>query len=175
MPLLRHGKTDAVCLPILRLQIYRDIRAWHTAGGGNGEETFPDGKGFADGCWHNRILKAFSEQRADILVGTQMIVKGHDFPNVTLVGVLAADLSLNADNYRASERTFQLLAQAAGRAGRGEKAGDVVFQTYQPEHYSVANAACENYQGFYRQELAVRQMLHYPPISNILEGKNRGL
>lgn len=118
---------------------------------------------------HNRILKAFSEQRADILVGTQMIVKGHDFPNVTLVGVLAADLSLNADNYRASERTFQLLAQAAGRAGRGEKAGDVVFQTYQPEHYSVVNAACENYTGFYRQELAVRQMLHYPPISNILE------
>jgi len=118
---------------------------------------------------HNRILKAFSEQRADILVGTQMIVKGHDFPNVTLVGVLAADLSLNANNYRASERTFQLLAQAAGRAGRGEKPGDVVFQTYQPGHYSVTSAASENYLDFYRQELAVRQMLHYPPISNILE------
>lgn len=118
---------------------------------------------------HNQILKAFSEQRADILVGTQMIVKGHDFPNVTLVGVLAADLSLNANHYRASERTFQLLAQAAGRAGRGEKPGDVVFQTYQPEHYSVTSAASENYLDFYRQELAVRQMLHYPPISNILE------
>ena len=86
-----------------------------------------------------------------------------------LVGVLAADLSLNTNDYRAAERTFQLLAQAAGRAGRGEKSGDVVFQTYQPEHYSVVSAATENYLSFYRQELAVRQMLHYPPISNILE------
>lgn len=118
---------------------------------------------------HNQILRAFSGQQADILVGTQMIVKGHDFPNVTLVGVLAADLSLNANHYRASERTFQLLAQAAGRAGRGEKPGDVVFQTYQPDHYSIVSAAREDYLDFYRQELAVRQMLHYPPISNILE------
>lgn len=117
---------------------------------------------------HDKILRSFSAQEADILVGTQMIVKGHDFPNVTLVGVLAADLSLNTNDYRAAERTFQLLAQAAGRAGRGEKAGDVVFQTYQPEHYSVVSAATEDYLSFYRQELAVRQMLHYPPISHIL-------
>ncbi|MDD7403199.1 MAG: primosomal protein N' [Butyribacter sp.] len=118
---------------------------------------------------HEKILKEFANHQADILVGTQMIVKGHDFENVTLVGALAADLSLNADDYRSSERTFQLLAQAAGRAGRGQKKGEVIFQTYQPEHYSIQCAAKEDYVSFYHQELAVRQMLHYPPISNILE------
>jgi primosomal protein N' (replication factor Y) len=118
---------------------------------------------------HDRILRAFANKEADILVGTQMIVKGHDFPDVTLMGVLAADLSLNTGDYRAAERTFQLLAQAAGRAGRAKKPGDVVFQTYQPEHYSVVCAAREDYESFYRQEIAIRQMLHYPPISNILE------
>lgn len=118
---------------------------------------------------HDQILRAFSEHRADILVGTQMIVKGHDFPNVTLVGILAADLSLNTNDYRAAERTFQLLAQAAGRAGRGKIPGEVIFQTYQPKHYSITSAATADYPLFYRQELAIRQMLHYPPISNILE------
>lgn len=117
---------------------------------------------------HEKILKAFGEGEADILVGTQMIVKGHDFPNVTLVGILAADLSLNIGDYRAAERTYQLLAQAAGRAGRGEKPGEVVLQTYQPDHYSVVCAANQNYREFYRQEIAMRQMLQYPPISNIL-------
>lgn len=118
---------------------------------------------------HSRILGAFSRGEADVLVGTQMIVKGHDFPKVTLVGVLAADLSLYAGDYRGAEKTFQLLTQAAGRAGRGERPGQVVFQTYQPEHYSITSAAEEDYIGFYRQELKVRQMLHYPPISHILE------
>lgn len=117
---------------------------------------------------HEKILQEFAEGGADILVGTQMIVKGHDFPNVTLVGILAADLSLNAGDYRAAERTFQLLAQAAGRAGRGQKPGDVVLQTYQPEHYSIVCAANQDYVGFYEQELAMRQMLQYPPVSNIL-------
>jgi Primosomal protein N'' (replication factor Y) - superfamily II helicase len=98
-----------------------------------------------------------------------MIVKGHDFPKVTLVGVLAADLSLHAGDYRGAEKTFQLLAQAAGRAGRGERPGQVVFQTYQPEHYSITSAAGEDYVGFYHQELKMRQMLQYPPISHILE------
>ena len=97
-----------------------------------------------------------------------MIVKGHDFPNVTLVGILAADLSLNVGDFRAAERTYQLLAQAAGRAGRGEKPGDVVLQTYQPEHYSIVAAAKQDYLGFYQQELIQRQILHYPPVSNIL-------
>ncbi|MCI8563578.1 MAG: primosomal protein N' [Lachnospiraceae bacterium] len=118
---------------------------------------------------HSRILQAFAKKEADILVGTQMIVKGHDFPEVTLVGVLAADLSLNAGDYRAAERTFELLAQAAGRAGRADKPGTVVFQTYQPGHYSITCAAAGDYESFYQQEIAVRQMLHYPPISNILE------
>lgn len=118
---------------------------------------------------HRRILKAFSQGEADVLVGTQMIVKGHDFPKVTLVGVLAADLSLHAGDYRGAEKTFQLLAQAAGRAGRGEVAGEVVFQTYQPEHYSITAAAREDYLAFFRQELSMRQILQYPPISHILE------
>ena len=86
---------------------------------------------------HEKILSAFSDGEADILVGTQMIVKGHDFANVTLVGVLAADLSLHTNDYRAGERTFQLLTQAAGRAGRGSKPGEVVIQTYSPDHYSI--------------------------------------
>ncbi len=118
---------------------------------------------------HDRILQAFARKEADILVGTQMIVKGHDFPDVTLVGVLAADLSLNAGDYRAAERTYALLAQAAGRAGRAKKQGEVVFQTYQPDHYSVVCAASGNYGEFYRREIAVREMLQYPPVSNILE------
>lgn len=118
---------------------------------------------------HEKILQQFAEGGADILVGTQMIVKGHDFPNVTLVGIMAADLSLNVGDYRAAERTYQLLAQAAGRAGRGDKPGDVVMQTYQPEHYSISCAAAQDYAEFYHQEISVRQMLHYPPVSNILE------
>lgn len=118
---------------------------------------------------HERILRAFLEKEADILLGTQMIVKGHDFPEVTLVGVLAADLSLNGEDYRAAERTFALLSQAAGRAGRAGKKGEVIFQTYQPEHYSIVNAAQGDYGNFFRQEIAIRQLLQYPPISNILE------
>ena len=97
-----------------------------------------------------------------------MIVKGHDFANVTLVGVLAADLSLHVGDYRASERTFQLLTQAAGRAGRGDKAGEVVIQTYDPSHYSIVAAAAQDYNAFYKQEIAYRSMLRYPPVWNML-------
>lgn len=110
-----------------------------------------------------RILQTFSEGGADILIGTQMIVKGHDFANVTLVGILAADLSLFAGDYQSSERTFQLLTQAAGRAGRGDRPGEVIIQTYQPEHYCIQTAAAQNYDSFYSQEIRFRQMLHYPP------------
>ena len=117
---------------------------------------------------HEKILQDFASGSADILIGTQMIVKGHDFPNVTLVGILAADLSLNVGDFRAAERTYQLLAQAAGRAGRGDKPGDVVLQTYQPEHYSIVAAAKQDYMGFYQQELIQRQILQYSPVSNIL-------
>lgn len=116
---------------------------------------------------HARILSAFANQEADILIGTQMIVKGHDFPKVTLVGVLAADLSLNVSDYRAGERTFQLLTQAVGRAGRGEVCGEAVIQTYQPDNYSIQAAAAQDYVGFYRQEMEYRQLMNYPPASNL--------
>ncbi len=117
---------------------------------------------------YETILSAFANQEADVLIGTQMIVKGHDFPNVTLVGVLAADLSLAAADYRSAERTFQLLTQAAGRAGRGSTPGEVVIQTYQPEHYSITYAAAQDYEGFYEEEILYRQMLHYPPAYHML-------
>lgn len=117
---------------------------------------------------YENILSAFANGEADILIGTQMIVKGHDFPNVTLVGILAADLSLSVNDYRASERTFQLLTQAAGRAGRGSREGEVVIQTYQPEHYSIIHAANQDYESFYEEEILYRRMLRYPPVGNML-------
>lgn len=117
---------------------------------------------------HEEILTAFADHEADILIGTQMIVKGHDFPNVTLVGVLAADLSLYSPDYACGERTFQLLTQAAGRAGRDEKRGDVIIQTYNPEHYSIETAARQDYQSFYKQEMAYRSLLKYPPFCHLL-------
>lgn len=117
---------------------------------------------------YENILSAFAEQKADILLGTQMIVKGHDFPNVTLVGVLAADLSLHQGDYRASERTFQLLTQAVGRAGRGDKEGEAVIQTYQPEHYSVVYAGKQDYEGFFEQEILYRELMDYPPAAHFM-------
>ena len=117
---------------------------------------------------YEQILTAFGKGEADVLVGTQMIVKGHDFPNVTLVGVLAADISLYASDYRASERTFQILTQAVGRAGRGDKAGEAVIQTYVPDHYSIQTAARQDYEGFYSQEILYRRMLGYPPAAFLL-------
>ena len=103
-----------------------------------------------------------------MLIGTQMIVKGHDFPQVTLVGVLAADLSLSAGDYRCGERTFQLLTQAVGRAGRGRLPGEAVIQTYQPGHYAVVRAAAQDYEGFYQEEILYRELLGYPPASHML-------
>ncbi len=117
---------------------------------------------------HQDILEAFANEEADILIGTQMIVKGHDFPKVTLVGVLAADLSLNSSDFHSAERTFQLLTQAAGRAGRGEMPGEVIFQTYQPEHYAIEAAVHHDYEGFYRQEIAYRKLMKYPPAAHML-------
>lgn len=117
---------------------------------------------------HEQILDAFANHEADILIGTQMIVKGHDFPEVTLVGILAADLSLNAGDYRSAERTFQLLTQAAGRAGRGSVPGEVVLQTYQPTHYSIVAAQTQDYAAFYEQEIAYRRLMEYPPAAHML-------
>ena len=118
---------------------------------------------------HEKILSEFANGNADILIGTQMIVKGHDFPNVTLMGVLAADMSLYSSDYRASERTFQLLTQAAGRAGRAEKSGNVVIQTYTPEHFSIVSAANQDYNAFYEQEIAYRKLCGYPPADNLMK------
>ena len=117
---------------------------------------------------HEKILSAFANEEADVLVGTQMIVKGHDFPNVTLVGILAADMSLYTDDYRSGERTFQLLTQAVGRAGRGERSGEAVIQTYSPEHYAIVTAAAQDYAAFYEEEIRYRELMGYPPVENLL-------
>ncbi len=117
---------------------------------------------------HSRLLAAFAAGEADILIGTQMIVKGHDFPRVTLMGVLAADLSLYGEDFRATERTFQLLTQAAGRAGRGASPGDVVIQTYSPDNYGIQAAARQDYPGFYEQEMRYRRLLGYPPAGAMM-------
>lgn len=118
---------------------------------------------------YEKILSAFHNREADILIGTQMIVKGHDFSNVTLMGILAADLSLNVSNFRASERTFDLLVQAAGRSGRGEKKGKVIIQTYNPTNYAILNAAKQDYISFYNEEIKYRRMLNYPPFGHLLK------
>lgn len=118
---------------------------------------------------HEQILDSFRRREADILVGTQMIVKGHDFPGVTLVGILAADMSLYNCDFRSSERTFQLLTQAAGRAGRGMEPGNVIIQTYDPENYSIQTAANQDYESFYHQEIRFRRRMQYPPIGWMCE------
>ena len=117
---------------------------------------------------YEKILSAFASHEADVLIGTQMIVKGHDFPDVTLVGIVAADLSLNAEDYRCSERTFQLLCQAVGRGGRGNKPGEAVIQTYHPDHYSIQAAAVQDYEAFYQEEMSYRMLLDYPPASHMM-------
>lgn len=116
---------------------------------------------------HEIILKDFSDGKTDILIGTQMIAKGHDFPKVTLVGVIAADLSLNMEDFRAGEITFQLLTQVSGRAGRAELNGKVFIQTYNPESYAIKLSKTQDYEKFYEQEIAMRQIMKYPPFSNI--------
>ena len=117
---------------------------------------------------YEQILSSFASHKADILVGTQMIVKGHDFPDVTLVGVIAADLSLNAADFRSAERTFQLLTQAVGRSGRGKRQGEAIIQTYHPDHYSIQAAAEQNYEKFYQEEMGYRTLMDYPPAAHML-------
>ena len=117
---------------------------------------------------YETILSRFANREADILIGTQMIVKGHDFKGVTLVGVIAADMALNAEDYRAGERAFQQLVQASGRAGRGDNPGEVVIQTYQSEHYAVQYAKSQDYEGFYEEEMSFRNLMMYPPAGNLL-------
>ena len=118
---------------------------------------------------HQEILTAFREKRYDILLGTQMVAKGHDIPGVTAVGILSADASLNMPDFRAAERCFMLITQTAGRAGRGEAAGQVVVQCYSPEHYAVQAALKQDYEAFYREEIAIREQLFYPPFSRLVK------
>lgn len=117
---------------------------------------------------HQRILDRFRNKEADILLGTQMIAKGHDFPNITLVGVITADTALNFPDFRAAEHTFQLLTQVAGRTGRGDIVGQVVVQTYDPDHYSIQLAKEHDYEAFYQQEIEARKELGYPPFSHLI-------
>ena len=117
---------------------------------------------------HEEILNTFKNENIDILIGTQMVVKGHHFPNVTLVGVIAADSSLNIDDYRANERTFQILTQVAGRAGRENLPGKVVIQTYNPDNFSIICAQKQDYNMFYETEIALRKQLKYPPFCDII-------
>ncbi len=119
------------------------------------------------GAYEN-ILSEFSSGEAQILIGTQMIVKGHDFPNVTVVGILAADLSLGEGDYRSSERTFALLTQAAGRSGRGDKKGYAIIQTYQPDHYAIVDSAKQDYEKFYEDEMTYRLSAGYPPATHMM-------
>ncbi|SES73783.1 primosomal protein N' [Anaerobranca gottschalkii] len=116
---------------------------------------------------YNEVYQMFNEGKANVLVGTQMIAKGFDFPKVTLVGIILADLSLNFPDFRSSEKTFQLITQVAGRAGRAELNGKVILQTYTPEHYSIKNSATYNYLEFYHQELKIRESLKYPPFTRL--------
>jgi primosomal protein N' (replication factor Y) len=124
-----------------------------------------------------KILKGLRNRTIDVLVGTQMVAKGHDFPNITLVGIICADLSLNFPDFRAGERTFQLLAQVAGRAGRGAVPGRVLLQTYNPDHFSILSATEQDLKPFYKTEIGFRKTLHYPPFSRVVQikisGKNK--
>ena len=117
---------------------------------------------------HETILNQFKNENIDILIGTQMVVKGHHFPNVTLVGVISADSSLNIEDYRATERTFQTLVQVAGRAGREKEKGRVIIQTYNPDSYAILDSKEQNYDKFYDTEIGLRKVLKYPPFCDII-------
>jgi len=121
-----------------------------------------------------KLLKGLRDKTTDILVGTQMVAKGHDFPNITLVGIICADLSLSFPDFRAGERTFQLLAQVAGRAGRGDRSGRVILQTYNPDHFSIDAARQQDFLAFYNQEIEFRKALNYPPFSRVIQLKISG-
>lgn len=158
-------------MPFLWLPLYPLFWYRNPENRGRNQTAVSRGKYSAYGCGyhhrengHARILELFGKGKADILIGTQMIAKGHDFPNVTLVGILAADLSLNLGTYQAAETCFQLITQAAGRAGRGELAGRVFIQTYQPENHAIRMAAAQDYEGFYQEEILLRQAMEYPPF-----------
>ena len=116
----------------------------------------------------DRILAAFESGETRVLVGTQLVAKGLDFDNVALVGIIAADVTLNIPDYRSTERTFQLITQAAGRAGRGNRQGKVIIQTYEPDNYSIEAACSHDYESFFSREIAMRELMKYPPFSDLI-------
>jgi primosomal protein N' (replication factor Y) len=118
---------------------------------------------------YDKLLQQVDRQEVDILLGTQMVAKGHDFPAVTLVGVVDADVGLNLPDFRSAEKTFQLITQAAGRAGRGDVAGEVIIQTMNPGHYSIQHSRTHDYEGFYNEEIRYRVQLGYPPVGRIIK------
>lgn len=123
-----------------------------------------------------KLLKGLRDGDIDVLVGTQMVAKGHDFPKITLVGIICADLSMNFPDFRSGERTFQLLAQVAGRAGRGDVPGRVILQTYNPDHFCITSAKLQDFRKFYTEEISFRKALEYPPFTRMIQlrisGKN---
>jgi primosomal protein N' (replication factor Y) (superfamily II helicase) len=121
-----------------------------------------------------RLLHRFAHRELDILIGTQMIAKGHDFPEVTLVGVISADIGLGVADFRAAERTFQLLTQVVGRAGRGVRQGEAIIQTLYPHHYSVDHASRQDYRAFFEAEVRYRRAMHYPPALSLINVIVRG-
>jgi len=123
---------------------------------------------------HHRILEKFEAGETDILIGTQMIAKGHDLPKITLVGVISADTSLGFPDFRAGERTFQMLTQVAGRAGRGTLLGKVIVQTFNPEHYSIQQARLHDFTNFYKEEIVFRRELNYPPFCRLINFRVSG-
>jgi primosomal protein N' (replication factor Y) len=120
------------------------------------------------------FLKGLKNQTIDVLVGTQIVAKGHDFPNITLVGIICADLSLSFPDFRAGERTFQLLAQVSGRSGRGSAPGKVILQTFNPDHFSILSARKQDFKAFFNQEIGFRKSLNYPPFSRMIQLKISG-
>ena len=116
----------------------------------------------------DRILNAFASGETKVLIGTQLVAKGLDFDNVGLVGIIAADVGLNIPDYRSSERTFQLITQAAGRSGRGQEQGLVIIQTYEPKNFVLTESAQHNYEGFYKKEIKLREFMNYPPYSDLI-------
>jgi primosomal protein N' (replication factor Y) len=156
-PFLRHGGMGTERVVIELKKLFPDARILRMD-----RDTTQNKEG------HFKILSEFSEKKADILVGTQMIAKGHDFPSVTLVGILDADMSLHFSDFRSSERTFQLLTQVAGRSGRAESAGKVVLQTYSPDHPVLRLAINYDYNNFYEHEISVRKATGFPPFSDVV-------
>ncbi len=118
---------------------------------------------------YDKLLQQVDRREVDILLGTQMIAKGHDFPGVTLVGVVDADVGLNLPDFRSAEKTFQLITQAAGRAGRGDAIGEVVIQTLNANHYAIRHSTTHDYDGFYNEEITYRSQLGYPPVGRIIK------